>query len=52
MDGNTVIYGDATELLGIMPSPTSTLLKKLADMWVTEVASGFGKGKYRFGSIG
>ena len=44
--------GDATELLGIMPSPTSTLLKKLADMWVTEVASGFGKGKYRFGPIG
>ncbi len=34
------------------PSPASTLLKKLADMGVTEAVSGLGKGKYRFKPIG
>ncbi len=44
--------GNVTELLGITPSPASILLKKLADMGVTEAVSGLGKGKYRFRPFG
>ena len=52
--GFETIFGrsDVTELLSITPSPASTLLKKLADMGVTEAVSGLGKGKYRFKPVG
>ena len=48
--GFETIFGrnDVTNLLSITASPASTLLKKLADMGVTEAVSGLGKGKYRF----
>ncbi len=51
--GLETIFGhsDITVLLSITASPTSTLLKKLADMGVTEAVSGLGKGKYRFKPI-
>lgn len=51
--GFETIFGlsDVTELLSITPSPASTLLKKLADMGITEAVSGSGKGKYRFKPI-
>lgn len=52
--GFEIIFGrsDVTSLLNITASPASTLLKKLADMGVTEAVSGLGKGKYRFKPIG
>ncbi len=52
--GFEIIFGrnDVTELLSITASPASTLLKKLADMGVTEAVSGLGKGKYRFKPVG
>ena len=48
--GFEIIFGrgDVTELLGITTSLTSTLLKKLVDMGITEAVNGLGKGKYRF----
>lgn len=51
--GFETIFGrsDVTELMSITASPASTLLKKLADMGVTEAVSGLGKGKYRFKPI-
>ena len=39
---------DAAPILGITVTPASTLLKKLADLGITESVSGLGKGKYRF----
>ena len=39
---------DAAPILGITVTPASTLLKKLADLDITESVSGLGKGKYRF----
>jgi len=51
--GFETVFGrnDVTELLSITASPTSTLLKKLTDMGVTEAVIGLGKGKYRFKPI-
>lgn len=39
---------DAASILGITVTPASTLIKKLADLGITESVSGLGKGKYRF----
>lgn len=42
--------GEAAELLGLTPSPTSELLRKLLAAGVTHAVSGMGKGKYVFAS--
>lgn len=42
--------GEAADLLGLTPSPTSDLLRKLLDAGVIRTVSGMGKGKYIFAS--
>lgn len=42
--------GEAAELLGLTPSPTSELLRKLLAAGVIRTVSGMGKGKYTFAS--
>lgn len=39
---------DVAPILNITITPASTLLKKLADLGITESVGGLGKGKYRF----
>ena len=39
---------DAVDIVGITVPPASALLKKLADLSITEAVSGMEKGKYRF----
>ena len=39
---------DVVDIVGITVTPASALLKKLADLSITEAVSGMGKGKYRF----
>lgn len=42
--------GDVVKLLGLTPSPASTLLRKLLDAGVIQPVHGMGKGRYRFAS--
>ena len=43
--------GEAADLLGLTPSPTSELLRKLLAAGVICAVSGMGKGKYTFASV-
>ena len=48
--GYQVIFGrtEVMEVLGLSHSAASDLIKRLADLKITEAVSGMGKGKYRF----